>query len=206
MMNTEITPQQKLENIIRSLREQRSIMVSGREDIAMTLRAHPTVFFLEEGRASLRLKSNGYIIADFTAPAVLGLELLCGHEPDTTLAVQDSARLIQVLSSDLAAEIELSGMWHDVFSILADNARHVRDNLAISAFGSNYHIVRHHLLALSNGDGGLLKQESFHRYISERSTVSRSTLYKVIRSLQAGQYITMERGKLIELRHLPKNY
>ncbi|EPL4527051.1 helix-turn-helix domain-containing protein [Enterobacter asburiae] len=181
-------------------------MVSGREDIPMTLRSHPTVFFLEEGRASLRLKSSGRIIADFTAPAVLGIEFLSGISPDMTVAVHGSARFLQVQADELAAEVNRIGMWQDVAQMTAENARHVRDSLAVSAFGTSYQIVRHHLIALNSSTEEGVKSESFNRYISERSTVSRSTLHKIIKSLQIGQYINIKRGILIELRHLPENY
>lgn len=206
-MKTQQTALKKLENAIRSLRAHRSLMVSGREDIPMTLRSHPCVFFLEEGRASLRLKSSGRIIADFSAPAILGIELLSGISPDTTVAVQGSARFLQVQADELAAEVSRMGMWLEVARMTAENAHHVRDALAVSAFGTSYQIVRHHLIALNNSTDGSMKTESFNRYISERSKVSRSTLHKIIKSLKIGQYIDTNRGTLIELRrNLPENY
>lgn len=172
----------------------------------MTLRTHPTVFFLVEGRASLRLKSNGRIIADFRAPSAPGIEMLFSASPDATIHVDGTARLLQVPASDLTREIDRMGMWQDVFRVMTDHARQIRDNLTVSAFGSSYDIIRHHLMALSSTTREGMKPESFHRYISERSTVSRSTLHKVIKSLQVGQYIDIKRGKLIELRHLPEKY
>ncbi|MEY7875009.1 helix-turn-helix domain-containing protein [Enterobacter roggenkampii] len=205
-MNSELTPLHNLENLILSLPSNRNVMVCGKEDISMTLRTHPTVFFLQEGRASLRLKSNGRIIADFKAPAILGIEMLLSPSPDTTVHVDGAARLLQVPAADLAREIERMGMWQDVFRIMAEHARQVRDNLTISAFGSSYEVIRHHLMALNSSTQESMKPESFHRYISERSTVSRSTLHKIIKSLQVGQYIDIKRGKLIELRHLPEKY
>ncbi|MGY6233011.1 helix-turn-helix domain-containing protein (plasmid) [Enterobacter asburiae] len=206
MMNSESSPLHNLENIIRTLPSHRTVMVCGREDISMTLRTHPTVFFLEEGRASLRMKSNGHIVADFIAPAILGVEMLFSTSPDTTLHVDSTARLLQVPAADLAREINRMGMWQDVFRIMAEHAKQVRDNLAISAFGSSYEVIRHHLMALNSSTQESTKPESFHRYISERSRVSRSTLHKIIKSLQVGQYIDIKRGKLIELRHLPEKY
>lgn len=206
MMNTESSPLHNLENLIRSLPSHRTVMVCGREDISITLRTHPTVFFLLEGRASLRLKSCGRIFADFRAPAALGIEMLFSTSPDTTVHVDGSACLLQVPAADLAREIDRKGMWQDVFRITAEHALKVRDNLAISAFGSSYEVIRHHLIALNSSTQESMKPESFQSYISERSTVSRSTLHKIIKSLQVGQYIDIKRGKLLELRHLPEKY
>lgn len=97
-------------------------------------------------------------------------------------------------------------MWQDVFRIMVENALQVRDTLAIGAFGSSYEVIRHHLMALKSSTQESMRPESLHRYISMRSTVSRSTLHKIIKSLQVGQYIDIKRGKLIELRHLPERY
>lgn len=172
----------------------------------MTLRTHPTVFFLKEGAASLRLKSNGMIIADFRAPAILGIEMLFSTSADTTIYVDGTARLIQVPASELVKEIDRMGMWQDIFRIMVEHALQLRDTLAIGAFGSSYEVIRHHLLALNSSTQESMRSESLHSYISMRSRVSRSTLHKIIKSLQVGHYIDIKRGKLIELRHLPEKY
>ncbi|WP_185955870.1 helix-turn-helix domain-containing protein [Limnobaculum zhutongyuii] len=71
---------------------------------------------------------------------------------------------------------------------------------------SSYLVVRHLLLQLN-----LLPKEKRYsiniaEFIQERTNLSRSYIMKVLSDLKTGGYITLRKGRLIELNHLPAKY
>ena len=43
-------------------------------------------------------------------------------------------------------------------------------------------------------------------YIKSRTYLSRSGVIRILAELRTGKYITMERGVLIDIHHLPRKY
>ena len=43
-------------------------------------------------------------------------------------------------------------------------------------------------------------------YIKSRTYLSRSGIMRILAELRTGKYITMERGVLVEIHHLPRKY
>ncbi|HDR2347354.1 helix-turn-helix domain-containing protein, partial [Enterobacter kobei] len=43
-------------------------------------------------------------------------------------------------------------------------------------------------------------------YIKSRTYLSRSGIMRILSELRTGKYITMERGVLLDIHHLPRKY
>ncbi|MNE79187.1 putative DNA-binding transcriptional regulator [compost metagenome] len=69
-----------------------------------------------------------------------------------------------------------------------------------------YEVICNQLLELMNEPESLRKSIAVERYIRDKTHVSRSSVMKILADLKTGGYITIEGGRLIEIRHLPSKY
>lgn len=102
--------------------------------------------------------------------------------------------------------IQDNSLWHEAFTlgIAVANTCFTRDEACASR--NVYGIVRQHIEMLWALGGDQCKKLSVFEFVLNRTSVSRSSLNKILKDLSKGGYIMMHRGKLIEKKTLPTNY
>ena len=71
---------------------------------------------------------------------------------------------------------------------------------------SAYDIIRFQLVELMQEPEAIRQSITAAAYIKSRTYLSRSGIMRILAELRTGKYITMERGVLIEIHHLPRKY
>lgn len=79
-----------------------------------------------------------------------------------------------------------------------------RDDVLVAR--SAYSVVREFLLEINDLILYQNRDINVYDYIQEYTNLARSTIIKILSDLKKGQYIVVEKGKLINISSLPERY
>ena len=182
------------------------LTAAGKQNIYFRNRGEQFIYCLRSGDAEVRRVSDDTIVSYIRAPVVSGLTLLPGGQIYHYLKTTIPAELI-VVRHDRGMEViaELN-LWREAYLVTSDvaNMFFIRDEACASR--NVYGLVRQHLEMLWEMDETQRAGTSVFEFILSRTTISRSSLNKILKDLSAGEYIKMHRGKLLEKENLPRNY
>lgn len=71
---------------------------------------------------------------------------------------------------------------------------------------SAYSVVREFLIEINELIVDHQRDINIYDYIQEYTNLARSTIIKILSDLKKGQYIVVEKGRLISLTSLPEKY
>ncbi|MBL5926028.1 helix-turn-helix domain-containing protein [Enterobacter asburiae] len=164
------------------------------------------IYCLRSGEAEVRRLSDNTVVAYVKAPAITGLTI---QEQDTVFHYLRTTRPAELMAVRLERAlhlIEKQSLWQEAFTLCVEiaNKCYIRDE----AFASRnvYGIARQHIEMLWEMDEEERRRFSVFEFILSRTTISRSSLNKILKDLSTGGYITMYRGKLLDKKSLPANY
>jgi CRP-like cAMP-binding protein len=117
-----------------------------------------------------------------------------------------NSKLIAIEKSHFRELVETHNLWKEVFTITSSlmKAYFKRDERFSSK--NVYDVIKNNLEVLWESPPMERKKISIFKYILSRSDMSRSSLSKVLKDLNDGGYITISRGKLLNVRSLPEKY
>jgi hypothetical protein len=69
-----------------------------------------------------------------------------------------------------------------------------------------YNIIKNNLEVLWELPQNEREKISVFKFIMSRSNISRSSLNNILRELSDGQYIKINRGRLLDMKNLPERY
>lgn len=183
-----------------------SILAGEKQVIKFKKDEEQYVYFLISGSVEICRISDNKVVYNFAAPAIIGL--LYESESDIVhyIKVTKPTELKAVNRNTFLEFINENNLWMEIFEVSIDLTRrtYMRDELFASR--DVYSIVRMHIeifwtMYVQNGDNS-----SLFDFILNRTTISRSSLNKIIKELNAGGYIKTYRGKLIEKKRLPLSF
>ncbi|AWH89316.1 helix-turn-helix domain-containing protein [Limnobaculum parvum] len=166
----------------------------------------PCIIISYEGEVELRRKSDELLLFSSENNQLIGLPMNYTYQQFCYLRA-NSICDIELVDRDIFFQlVEKNHRWLDVLEVLSFYHAVLlwRDSYAHTK--SSYLMVRHLLLQIN-----LLPEEKRHsinitEFIQERTNLSRSYIMKVLSDLKLGGYITLKKGRLIELNHLPAKY
>lgn len=161
---------------------------------------------LRSGQAEIRRISDNTVVAYIKSPAILGLSLDKKTKTLHYLKTTCSSELLMV-SHDYGMDlINKKALWKEAFLLSTNmtNTCYIRDENFISR--NVYGIVRQHLELIWEMDPDIRETFSIFDFILNRTTISRSSLNKILKELCAGGYIKTRRGILLEKHTLPLKY
>ncbi len=97
-------------------------------------------------------------------------------------------------------------LWEHFSKLLIYTASRVYEHCAQISQMSAYDIIRFQLVELMQEPEAIRQNITAAAYIKSRTYLSRSGIMRILAELRTGKYITMERGVLIEVNHLPRKY
>ncbi len=102
--------------------------------------------------------------------------------------------------------IEQFQLWREAFCWVAWQNRilELRD---VQLIGNNsYEQIRATLISMNEWDEDLRARIGVMNYIHQRTRISRSVVAEVLAALRKGEYIEMNKGKLVKINRLPSEY
>ncbi|WP_050863390.1 helix-turn-helix domain-containing protein [Enterobacter kobei] len=161
---------------------------------------------LRSGQAEIRRISDNTVIDYIKSPAILGLMLHKETKSLHYIKTTCSSELLMVNHEKGMNLINEKNLWKEAFLLTINmiNTCYMRDENFISR--NVYGIVRQHLELIWKMEPDIRETFSIFDFILNRTTISRSSLNKILKDLSAGGYIKTRRGVLLEKRTLPLKY
>lgn len=163
------------------------------------------VCFLESGRVGLYRKSDRLLVYTNTAPVALGFAHM-GGTADLLIRAQSEVICYLVPSQTVAQIIEDKNLWKEVATMMSWAIKNYtrRDTGLVGT--DAYTTIRHHLMLLIKLPAEERLAISAEKFIVERTFLSRSRVLSILRELVAGEYITIKRGILMEIKNIPQAF
>ncbi|MGM3310312.1 helix-turn-helix domain-containing protein, partial [Enterobacter hormaechei subsp. steigerwaltii] len=162
-------------------------------------------FLLLHGSVALHSRGDGIVLNSESAPFILGVSSQLSSEHLYVRALETS----EVASVSLARfnhVVAQQNLWEHFSNLLIYTASRVYEHCAQISQMSAYDIIRFQLVELMQEPEAIRQNITAAAYIKSRTYLSRSGIMRILAELRTGKYITMERGVLVEIHHLPLKY
>jgi len=165
------------------------------------------IYVLLEGAMAIERQSQGMLYEMLSSPGIFGLSMGIQPGPVRYTLVAKTACKGYFLPASVALQLlEKHQLWREAFYLMTWKNRvlEARDLQLIGT--SSYNQIRSTLLTMAEWDEALRARIGVMNYIQRRTQISRSVIAEVLAALRQGNYIEMQKGKLVSINHLPHDY
>lgn len=167
----------------------------------------PEVTFIRSGTVKIKRLRDDALISISPSPAIIGLSSV--HFPGEeawTITALTASQLYRMTTADCVALIDQHQMWPEAFLWVTWLYR-MREQRDIQLVGRpSYSQICDTLQIMDGWAPDLRARIGVLDYIHQRTHLSRSMISEVLAALRKGGYITMDKGKLLSIRLLPREY
>lgn len=162
---------------------------------------------ITHGAVSISRHPNNILFGMAQSPAIFGLAAaVINIHQEYILTAESECQGYYLPAQDTLHCLESYQLWREALYWVTWQHRmlEVRDAELIGA--SNYHQIRSTLLAMARWSDSLRARIGVMKFIQQRTNISRSVIAEVLSALRQGNYIQMEKGKLVSVTRLPCDY
>ncbi|SXC25434.1 cyclic nucleotide-binding domain-containing protein [Klebsiella pneumoniae] len=202
----ELKPFRHIEALIKHVLPATERVVIGRGDVVHYYKDDiRQCFLLLQGSVALHRRGDGIVLNSESAPFILGVSSQFSSEHLYVRALETSeiARVPLDCFHHIVAQLDL---WEHFSKLLIYTASRVYEHCAQISQMSAYDIIRFQLVELMQEPDAIRQKITAAAYIKSRTYLSRSGIMRILAELRTGKYITMERGILLDINHLPRKY
>lgn len=202
----ELKPFRHIEALIKHVLPAAERVVIGRGDVVHYYKDDiRQCFLLLQGIVALHRRGDGIVLNSESAPFILGVSSQFSSEHLYVRALETSeiARVPLDCFNHIVAQLDL---WEHFSKLLIYTASRVYEHCAQISQMSAYDIIRFQLVELMQEPDAIRQKITAAAYIKSRTYLSRSGIMRILAELRTGKYITMERGILLDINHLPRKY
>ena len=202
----ELKPFRHIEALIKHVLPAAERVVIGRGDVVPYYKDDiRQCFLLLQGSVALHRRGDGIVLNSESAPFILGVSSQFSSEHLYVRALETSeiARVPLDCFNHIVAQLDL---WEHFSKLLIYTASRVYEHCAQISQMSAYDIIRFQLVELMQEPDAIRQKITAAAYIKSRTYLSRSGIMRILAELPTGKYITMERGILLDINHLPRKY
>ncbi|EIV5393484.1 helix-turn-helix domain-containing protein [Klebsiella pneumoniae] len=202
----ELKPFRHIEALIKHVLPAAERVVIGRGDVVHYYKDDiRQCFLLLQGSVALHRRGDGIVLNSESAPFILGVSSQFSSEHLYVRALETSeiARVPLDCFNHIVAQLDL---WEHFSKLLIYTASRVYEHCAQISQMSAYDIIRFQLVELMQEPDAIRQIITAAAYIKSRTYLSRSGIMRILAELRTGKYITMERGILLDINHLPRKY
>ena len=202
----ELKPFRHIEALIKHVLPAAERVVSGRGDVVHYYKDDiRQCLLLLQGSVALHRRGDGIVLNSESAPFILGVSSQFSSEHLYVRALETSeiARVPLDCFNHIVAQLDL---WEHFSKLLIYTASRVYEHCAQISQMSAYDIIRFQLVELMQEPDAIRQKITAAAYIKSRTYLSRSGIMRILAELRTGKYITMERGILLDINHLPRKY
>lgn len=176
------------------------------ERLDLQINGQGMCYLILEGTIAVYRRSDDMMLSTARSPAVFGLANLTDiYFNDYIKTV--SPCLIGTLTAERVNEIiKEKALWGLLSQQLIFVYSRLYNNVMPQGAPTAYEMIRQQLVKLMEEDESYRLSVTAERYIREKTQLSRSGVMRILAELRTGKYITMERGVLIDIHHLPRKY
>lgn len=162
-------------------------------------------FLLIQGSVALHRRGDGIVLNSESAPFILGVSSQFSSEHLYVRALETS-EVAAVSLERFNGIVAQQNLWEHFSNLLIYTASRVYEHCAQISQMSAYDIIRFQLVELMQEPEAIRLNTTAAAYIKSRTYLSRSGIMRILAELRTGKYITMARGVLMDIHHLPRKY
>jgi hypothetical protein len=167
----------------------------------------PLIWFFSEGSIILHRETDELLMELVSAPTLLGLANIFQATPIKYRLVTQTDCQGFTVPAHLASEIiEKNRLWQQACHWTSYVVRGFerRDSRFIGT--TTYSQIRGTLLIMDSWSFDLRARIGVISFIQKRTKISRSVIAEILSALRKGNYIEMDKGKLVSVGRLPTSY
>lgn len=164
-------------------------------------------FVIQTGIVEIHRQSDDLLIGIVTTPFILGLTAgMMENQQHYTIVAQSPSTGFYLPAATARQLIQKSFLWQDAFCWLSWINR-ILARRDMQLVGNNsYSQIRAMLMNMAEWDEPLRSKIGVMNHIQRSTGISRSVVAEVLSALRQGNYINMNRGKLVSINRLPAEY
>lgn len=164
-------------------------------------------WFLQTGVVAVHRKTDDLLVGIVKAPFIFGLTAgMVKKRQEYALIAQSPCTGFYLPAITTHHCLQQFHLWRDAFGWLSwiNLMMEKRD---MNLVGNNsYSQIRSVLLVMAEWDETLRSKIGVMHHIQQSTGISRSVVAEVLAALRKGNYINMNRGKLVSIHRLPAEY
>ena len=167
----------------------------------------PLIWFFSKGSILLHREMDQLVMELVSAPTLLGLaNIFQTTQIKYRIVTQDDCQGFTVSTSLASEVIEQNRLWQQAchWSTYLIHGFEKRDSRFVGT--TTYSQIRTTLIIMNSWSFDLRARIGVISFIQKRTKISRSVIAEVLSALRKGNYIEMDKGKLISINHLPVSY
>lgn len=161
-------------------------------------------YLLLNGGASLHRRGDGMILNSVKAPFLLGVSNLQTQHPQLYIRVTENVQISRISLERLSLIIEKENLWENLCHLIIYTASRIYEHCTMISQLSSYEIIRIQLLELMREPEKMRMNVTASTYIRDRTYISRSGIMRILAELRDSGCITLKRGILLGINHLPQ--
>lgn len=162
---------------------------------------------LSEGAISVSRGPENILFGLTQSPAIFGLAAaIIRVNQDYTLMTETACRGYYLPAQDTLNCLSRYQLWREALFWMTWQHRMLEYRDAQLVGTTNYQQIRSTLLAMEKWNDNLRARVGVMKFIQRKTNISRSVIAEVLSALRQGNYIRMEKGKLVSITRLPLDY
>ncbi|MEC5341968.1 helix-turn-helix domain-containing protein [Brenneria populi] len=176
-------------------------IVKGKRRYHMRSGGEQLIYFLDEGEFLMKRTRDNKVISVIVSPSIVGWSLAALGGNDIYIERVDYGK-IRCLPLDIALRVVTAYQRFDDVLYIVNFWFHYLVNFCVDNDGDSISVVEKCLVSLSNLPPEVRRRFSVLTFISERTSLSKSTIFRILKKLQQEQVIEMENGRLKNISFL----
>lgn len=167
----------------------------------------PLIWFFDEGSVVLHRETDDLLMDLVSAPTLIGLaNIIHTSQIKYRMITQTNCKGF-FLPANLAFDIiEKNRLWQHACHWTTYILRSLEYRDARFVGATTYSQIRATLLTMDSWGVDLRARTGVINFIQKRTKISRSVIAEILSALRKGNYIEMDKGKLIAVNRLPSSY
>jgi CRP-like cAMP-binding protein len=164
------------------------------------------IHIIVSGEVEFRRSSDDLCIFTLEGQCIFGLSAIFYNSTHMQGVVRSNTVVRTIHKSEFQRLMTEHGLWPDLTKVLAWYICMLskRDDVLVAR--SAYSVVREFLIEINELIVQQQRDINIYDYIQEYTNLARSTIIKILSDLKKGQYIVVEKGRLLSLTTLPEKY
>ena len=164
------------------------------------------IHIIISGEVEFRRSSDDLCLFTLEGQCIFGLSAIFYNSAHMHGVVRTNTVIRTIHKDDFQRLMTEQGLWPELTKVLAWYICMLskRDDRLVAR--SAYSVVREFLIEINELIVQQQRDINIYDYIQEYTSLARSTIIKILSDLKKGQYIVVEKGRLISLTTLPEKY
>lgn len=170
------------------------------------INGHSYCYLVRSGICKVYHRNDELLLGTLLVPGIIGISAILPVEAGLFIQTHSTSEIATISTVQVRQLIADNNLW----KLLASHVSRVTTRLyTINTYfnvSSAYEITRIQLLELMSEPPEYKNNVSAAHYVQQKTSLSRSSIMKILAQLKKGGYIRIENGILMEIYHLPLKY